>query len=103
MMIPQTLGTQKISIKLAKDPNSSPAEYTGSIPTTSVTKWEAGKTYVYTINIDEDVNVNITDTVSGSNEKSNLAVTNIGSTRAYPRAIRFGAFPFHQCFRGYRG
>ena len=90
MMIPQTLGTQKISIKLAKDPNSAPAEYTGSIPTTSVTKWEAGKTYVYTINIDEDVNVNITDQVSTSNVKSNVVVTNTGSTRAYLRAVIVG-------------
>ena len=91
MMIPQTLGTQQISISIARDAASGPAVYTGTIPTsTSISAWEAGKTYVYTINIDEYVNVTISDEVSTSNEKSDLTVTNTGSTKAYLRAVIVG-------------
>ena len=86
MMIPQDLGSQKISIKLARDAASAAAEYVGTIPATTITKWEAGKTYVYNIVIDEEVNVTITDEVTSSNVKQGLAVTNTGSTKAYLRA-----------------
>lgn len=90
MMIPQALGTQKIEISISIDENSAPEIFVGTIPTTSVEGWAAGKVYVYTINIDENVNVNITDQVSPSNVKSNVVVTNTGSTKAYIRAAIVG-------------
>ena len=91
MMIPQTLGTtRQVSVALATDSSSAPAIYSGTIPNDVISAWEAGKTYVYTIAIDEDVNVNITDTVTSDNVKNNLVVTNTGSVKAYLRAAVIG-------------
>ena len=91
MMIPQALGTQKIEISISIDENSAPEIFVGTIPTTSVEGWAAGKVYVYTINIDENVNVTVTDEVvagtsGGQNVKQNLTVRNSGNTKAYIRA-----------------
>lgn len=85
MMIPQTLGTQQISLSISTDPNSAPYIYTGIIPADVIEEWEPGKTYVYTINIDENVNVNITDKIE-SGVKKNVKMTNTGSVKVYLRA-----------------
>ena len=91
MMIPQALGTQKIEISISIDENSAPEIFVGTIPSTTVEGWVAGKVYVYTINIDENVNVTVTDEVvagtsGGQNVKQNLTVRNSGNTKAYIRA-----------------
>lgn len=91
MMIPQTLGTtRKISIKIATDAGYSPIEYVGTIPNSVITAWEAGKTYVYTINIDDDVRVEVSDTMTpnsdGTVTKSAITTTNTGGATAYLRA-----------------
>ena len=87
MMIPQALGTQKIEISISIDENSAPEIFVGVIPTTSNEEWKDGKVYIYTINIDENVNVTVTDEVTSSNVKQNLKVRNSGNVKAYLRAV----------------
>lgn len=85
MMLPQTLGVQKIRIVYHETKFNRDMVFTGLIPGEC---WAAGKTYLYTLDY-RTFAISVSDKVTG-NVKSDVVIRNTGSTPAFIRATLVG-------------
>ena len=82
-LIPQTFSSErKLTMTIDFSVNGSPMQR--SVEVDGI-EWKAGHLYTYTINCAENLDVTVTDEVSG-NVKSNVVITNTGNTSGYIRA-----------------
>ena len=82
-LIPQTFtDSHKLTMTIDFSVNGSPMQR--SVEVDGI-EWKAGHLYTYTINCAENLDVTVTDEVSG-NVKNNVVITNTGNTSGYIRA-----------------
>ena len=82
-LIPQTFSSErKLTMTIDFSCNGSPMQR--SVKVDGI-EWKAGHLYTYTINCAENLDVTVTDEVSG-NVKNNVVITNTGNTSGYIRA-----------------
>ena len=90
MVVPQTVpSTAELSIVFAV--NSSEYTLTRSLNDLGITNWQADKRYQYTLSINNEVQIEITDRVSNNYKvKDNVVITNRGLNTAYVRVAIVG-------------
>ncbi len=88
MMLPQQITGNKQKVTIVFNQDGTDMTFTGNIPANT---WAAGKTYIYRLRVDGDVEISVDDVVSQNGKvKSDPIVTNVGGATAYIRASIVG-------------